>query len=554
MLTLNLSICFTLFMGSLFKSIFLGKLRDVEVELLIDRLKYYIMEVSLALTIFRNELNLVVMAEFLLLLFLKSFHWLAKARLEYLEQILPIPFILHIRQISLLGVLMLADVGLGYYCLNYTMSKGKSVLILFGFECGLLTLSIMNVLSRYFIQLIDNQLVNGLRSKGLYIMLLDLLTDALVFITYVCFFFLVFHYYGLPLHIIRETWIAFTVFHRRLNSFIKYLRLLNNIEARFPDASQEEIANAGDCLVCREGFGDGKGKRLPCSHVFHLDCLRMWLQHQQTCPLCRADIPVHSLDAAVQRDHPRNHPRQPGNEQRERDIPAEAVHEMNRLGVNGNDQGPEAAHILDKTAKSAAAPAETTPELFPAFFVAAQELPVSGSTTLSPETTRRVLGRGAVVFALRRVIADTGLSWLQLSDGFVLEGSRDGALRLMLPYRRQEEGRVRQSATLPYHLREITAMLPQTVSWKVPKHNIPSLQRKAANEIEEGRGLSPESIRAIASKLQEISQTLAAMQEQLHVPAQSKWHQVTSFPYKSFTDAEDNELEGAGHETSIAES
>jgi hypothetical protein len=35
-----------------------------------------------------------------------------------------------------------------------------------------------------------------------------------------------------------------------------------------------------------------KGKKLPCGHIFHMDCLRMWLQHQQSCPLCRADIPV----------------------------------------------------------------------------------------------------------------------------------------------------------------------------------------------------------------------------------------------------------------------
>jgi hypothetical protein len=161
------------------------------------------MEVSLALTMFRNELNMSTMAQFLLLLFLKSFHWLAKARLEYLEQIVPIPLALHIRQQSLMGFLLLADIGLCYYSINYTMAKGKSVLILFGFEFGLLVLSILNVIVRYTIQIIDNNLPNGLQSKGLYIMLLDLLTDALVFVTYVCFFSLIFSFYGLPIHIIR---------------------------------------------------------------------------------------------------------------------------------------------------------------------------------------------------------------------------------------------------------------------------------------------------------------------------------------------------------------
>jgi hypothetical protein len=41
----------------------------------------------------------------------------------------------------------------------------------------------------------------------------------------------------------------------------------------------------GDCLICREGMDCAK--KLPCGHVFHLDCIRMWLQHQQSCPLCR---------------------------------------------------------------------------------------------------------------------------------------------------------------------------------------------------------------------------------------------------------------------------
>jgi E3 ubiquitin-protein ligase synoviolin len=180
-----------------------GKLRDVEVELLVDKLKYYIMDISLALTIFRNELNLGVLGQFLLLLFLKSFHWLAKARLDYLEQIHPVPILMHIRQTSLLIFLFICDLGLGYYCLDYTITKGKSVLILFGFELILLFLSVVNIFIRYILQITDNSLPNGLHSKGLYIMILDLIHDALAFVIYVCFFGLVFHYYGLPLHIVR---------------------------------------------------------------------------------------------------------------------------------------------------------------------------------------------------------------------------------------------------------------------------------------------------------------------------------------------------------------
>ena len=83
----------------------------------------------------------------------------------------------------------------------------------------------------------------------------------------------------------REVWISFVMFQRRLVSFLKYLKLIKNLDNLFADATEEEITDAGDCLVCRESMD--KGKKLPCGHVFHVDCLRMWLQHQQACPLCR---------------------------------------------------------------------------------------------------------------------------------------------------------------------------------------------------------------------------------------------------------------------------
>lgn len=99
--------------------------------------------------------------------------------------------------------------------------------------------------------------------------------------------------------ICREVWVSFVMFMKRLKSFIKYLQLVSNLENRFEDASEQEIMDAGDCLVCREGMD--KGKKLACGHVFHCDCLRMWLQHQQACPLCRAEIVVETTTSTNSR-------------------------------------------------------------------------------------------------------------------------------------------------------------------------------------------------------------------------------------------------------------
>jgi E3 ubiquitin-protein ligase synoviolin len=223
-----------------------------------------------------------------LLLFLKSFHWLGKARFEYLEQVMPMSYWTYIRFSGLLVTLFLCDLSITIAAAKYTINNGKSVVMLFGFEFGLLVISVFNLSSRYALFILDNRFANGLPSKGLYVMIVDLICDALKCIIYVVFFFLLFSNYGLPIHIIREIWVAFHSFTRKLSSLMKYLRLTNNLDQRFENASDEELASAGDCLICREGME--AGKKLPCGHVFHLDCLRMWLQHQQSCPLCRYSV------------------------------------------------------------------------------------------------------------------------------------------------------------------------------------------------------------------------------------------------------------------------
>ncbi|XP_031269027.1 E3 ubiquitin-protein ligase Praja-1-like [Pistacia vera] len=42
------------------------------------------------------------------------------------------------------------------------------------------------------------------------------------------------------------------------------------------------------CVICLEEVVFGSlGTRMPCSHVFHSDCIGNWLNERQVCPLCR---------------------------------------------------------------------------------------------------------------------------------------------------------------------------------------------------------------------------------------------------------------------------
>jgi E3 ubiquitin-protein ligase synoviolin len=276
--------------------LFFKELRDAELEIIREQTKYSVTETLLALTTFRNELTPTVFLFFGILVFFKIFHWIARSRLDYLEQVARVTLYQHSTLLMAIVLMLLSCVVISYCCVVYSITEGKTVIILFAFEFGVLSLSSICNFVRYVINVIDGYYENGLQFKGLYFMILDLIYDGLRFCTYVGFFCIVFVYYGLPIHIVRDVYMAFISFFMRLTSFVRYMKLTRNLDARLEDATAEDLAahEDGGCLICREGMDSGK--KLACGHVFHLNCLRTWLQHQQTCPLCRADIEVSSTD------------------------------------------------------------------------------------------------------------------------------------------------------------------------------------------------------------------------------------------------------------------
>ena len=65
------------------------------------------------------------------------------------------------------------------------------------------------------------------------------------------------------------------------------------------------------CIICREEMTTAK--KLLCGHLFHVHCLRSWLERQHTCPTCRAPIiPADNGRAASARQHGAQAGVQPG--------------------------------------------------------------------------------------------------------------------------------------------------------------------------------------------------------------------------------------------------
>jgi hypothetical protein len=57
------------------------------------------------------------------------------------------------------------------------------------------------------------------------------------------------------------------------------------------ERKRTKLTEATDCCICTELIAkDEEVEALPCSHTFHIPCLREWIKRNATCPLCRVAI------------------------------------------------------------------------------------------------------------------------------------------------------------------------------------------------------------------------------------------------------------------------
>ncbi|KAK9272194.1 hypothetical protein L1049_002565 [Liquidambar formosana] len=287
-LLLNMGLVIMCILWQLTKRLFLGSLREAEVERLNEQSWREVMEILFAITIFRQDFSVMFLAMVTALLLIKALHWLAQKRVEYIETTPSVPMLSHIRIVSFLGFLLVLDSLFLYSSIKYLIqTRQASVSLFFSFEYMILATTTVSTFVKYVFYVSDMLMEGQWEKKAVYTFYLELIRDLLHLSMYLCFFLVIFMNYGVPLHLIRELYETFRNFKVRVADFIRYRKITSNMNDRFPDATPEEI-NASDatCIICREEMTTAK--KLICGHLFHVHCLRSWLERQHTCPTCRA--------------------------------------------------------------------------------------------------------------------------------------------------------------------------------------------------------------------------------------------------------------------------
>ncbi|XP_060647278.1 E3 ubiquitin-protein ligase HRD1 [Drosophila nasuta] len=276
--------------GKLLRKIFLGTLRAAEFEHLLERFWYALTETCLAFTVFRDDFNPRFVALFTVLLFLKSFHWLAEERVDFMERSPVLGWLFHIRVGSLLTMLGILDYVLLMHAYNSTLVRGPTVQLVFGFEYAILLTVIASTAIKYVLHAAEMRTDTPWENKAVFLLYTELVIGLIKVILYLLFVIIMAKIYALPMFVFRPMFFTIRNFRKALNDVIMSRRAIRNMNTLYPDATPEELRQSDNiCIICREDMVN-HSKKLPCGHIFHTTCLRSWFQRQQTCPTCRLNI------------------------------------------------------------------------------------------------------------------------------------------------------------------------------------------------------------------------------------------------------------------------
>ncbi|XP_077235447.1 E3 ubiquitin protein ligase RIN2-like [Tasmannia lanceolata] len=148
-------------------------------------------------------------------------------------------------------------------------------------------------------QLFDKSVAGSLWEwKGLLIRNFGFLLDMLTLLTAIGHYLDIWWLHGMAFHLVDAVLFMnlralISAIVKRIKGFVKLRMALSTLHGALPDATSEELRSYNDeCAICREPMA--KAKKLSCNHLFHLACLRSWLDQglseAYSCPTCRRPL------------------------------------------------------------------------------------------------------------------------------------------------------------------------------------------------------------------------------------------------------------------------
>ncbi|GMY07801.1 E3 ubiquitin protein ligase RIN2 isoform X2 [Fagus crenata] len=314
---LNVFVLVVLFL----KTIFFVELYPSETRKLLERLVNYIIYKGTFLplvvppTVFHAGLWSIWLT---VLCSLKMFQALARDRLERLNASPSATPWTYFRVYSVLLLVLSVDFCWIWLCLVIYRTLSSSMFLLLFFEPFSIAFETMQAILVHGFQLLDIWIHSAgnsancqrfkfldtsaagslLEWKGVLIRNLGFTLDMATLLMALGHYVHIWWLHGMAFHLVDAVLFLniralLGAMFKRIKGFIKLRKALGALHAALPDATTEELqAYDDECAICREPMA--KAKKLHCKHLFHLACLRSWLDQglseNYSCPTCRKPL------------------------------------------------------------------------------------------------------------------------------------------------------------------------------------------------------------------------------------------------------------------------
>eukprot|EP01103_Thecamoeba_quadrilineata_P000676 TRINITY_DN1058_c0_g1_i2.p1 TRINITY_DN1058_c0_g1~~TRINITY_DN1058_c0_g1_i2.p1 ORF type:complete len:622 (-),score=89.93 TRINITY_DN1058_c0_g1_i2:133-1977(-) len=278
--------------------VFFDKLREIEEKNIRERIISYGFMKLFLVPFLEPDIKEIVLwvSWFFMIGILHIFSLLCRNRFEYLITFFPNTRLsTHIRILVLLSIILVIDFFWIYFSISlFYSTAGTSVILLLTFECFTLFLDTTQTVIKYGIYFIDNLYEGSWENRGTYIFYTEIMTDSLGLLTMLGHYIQILYMSGFSItfidlimcYNIRK---IFNNLRHKITVFRNYLTLAADLNTKFPSVTPEELEQLNDdCAICRQPMTTAK--KLPCGHIFHMSCLKSWMEHHHSCPTCRRSM------------------------------------------------------------------------------------------------------------------------------------------------------------------------------------------------------------------------------------------------------------------------
>ncbi|PIN22400.1 E3 ubiquitin ligase [Handroanthus impetiginosus] len=304
------------------KTVFFSELYTSEIRKMLERLINYIIYKGtfLPLVVPPTVFQAGLWSSWLgVLCFLKMFQALARDRLERLNASPSATPWTYFRVYSALLLVFSIDLLWMMLCLSIYSATSSSTFLLLFFEPLSIAFETLQAIVVHGFQLLEIWLHHSAGDgancrlskifdispagslwewKGILIRNLGFFLDMMTMLMALAHYLHIWWLHGMAFHLVDAVLFLniralLSAIVKRAKGFIKLRIALGTLHGALPDATSEELrAYDDECAICREPMA--KAKKLSCKHLFHLACLRSWLDQglseSYSCPTCRKPL------------------------------------------------------------------------------------------------------------------------------------------------------------------------------------------------------------------------------------------------------------------------